>query len=54
MLLPCKYLPFGPLADGPQVTPDSQPFKYGEPRAATMGTCPRDVPWKMQGLESDL
>lgn len=26
-----------------QVTPDSQPFKYGEPRAATMGTCPRDV-----------
>jgi hypothetical protein len=28
-----------------QVTPDSQPFKYGEPRAATMGTCPRDVAW---------
>mmetsp|Transcript_2717 Transcript_2717/g.4632 ORF Transcript_2717/g.4632 Transcript_2717/m.4632 type:complete len:313 (+) Transcript_2717:54-992(+) len=26
-----------------QVTPDSQPFKYGEPRAATIGTCPRDV-----------
>ncbi|CAK8996626.1 Heat shock protein 90 [Durusdinium trenchii] len=26
-----------------QVTPDSQPFKYGEPRSATMGTCPRDV-----------
>jgi len=26
-----------------QVTPDSQPFKYGDPTAATIGTCPRDV-----------
>ncbi|CAJ1376562.1 unnamed protein product [Effrenium voratum] len=26
-----------------QVTPDSQPFKYGDPTAATIGTCPRDA-----------
>eukprot|EP00435_Cladocopium_sp_Y103_P042181 s2868_g11.t1 len=37
---------------GQSVTPDSQPFKYGEPRAATMGTCPRDVVTNAPDLNS--